>query len=448
MTTGFDRRAVLSGAAAAGALGLAGAASAAAPDRPYRVGVVGAGWFGKLDLHALMAVAPVEVVALCDVDSSMLREAREKAFHRTDTVTRQRRRPAIYHDFRDMLARHQVDIVIVATPDHWHTLPAIAAMNKGAHVYLEKPISVDVIEGRAMLAAARANNVVVQNGTQRRTSSFLLEARDRVVKSGLIGKIGAIEVFCYYHQRPAMFPPNTNPPPNLDWDFYCGPAPLVAYNPAMHPRDWRAFEAFGNGYMGDVGVHFVDAARWLAGLAWPKRISSTGGVFVDKQSIATVPDTQSATFEYDDLLMTWTNRQWGRADDPQQGWGAYLHGENGTLRIYNQAYEYLPNEGPRLAAQLADETAQYPQDLEMLDWERPLIALTRTHMRDFITAIQTNGRPAADIEDGYISTSTCILANLSMKLGRPFTWDGEHIVGDDEANAHLARPYRAPWVHP
>ncbi|HVZ99168.1 MAG TPA: Gfo/Idh/MocA family oxidoreductase [Caulobacterales bacterium] len=440
------RRGVLQGAAALTALG--GGAFAAETRRPYRVGLIGAGWFGKLDLFALMQVAPVEVVALCDVDSAMLAQARDKVMQRTDSLTRPRRRPAIYRDFREMLGAHPLDIVIVATPDHWHALPTIAALNAGAHVYMEKPITVDVREGEAVLAAARAKNRVVQVATQRRTSPFTKEAQRRVLEAGLLGKVGHVEVYCYYHQRPPRFPPPSAPPANLDWDFYCGPAPRVDYIPGMHPRDWRAFEVFGNGYMGDVGIHMIDLSRYLLNLGWPKSVASTGGILVDTQSAATVPDTQNATFMFDDVMMTWTNRQWGDPPDAGEQWGTTLHGEHGALLMYNAGYEFRPHEGARFGARLASELDEYPLDAQMQDWEQPLAAITRHHLRDFLAAIESGGRPTADIEEGHKSTACCILANTALKLGRTLHWDGHAVIGDDEADRVLARPYRAPWAHP
>jgi predicted dehydrogenase len=445
-----SRRAALAGGLAAASL--AGAAHAATRARPYRVGVIGAGWFGKLDLHALMAVAPVEVVALCDVDSAVLARARDEIRARTDTVTPQRRTPATYADYRQMLTRHGFDIVIVATPDHWHALAGIAAMNKGAHVYLEKPICVDVVEGRALVNAARANNVVVQCGTQRRTTPAFIEARDHIVRAGKLGKVGVVEVASYLHQRPPHMPPNGAPPASLDWDAYCGPARLIPYNSVMHelfPAQWRAYTNFGNGYVGDVGVHFIDAARWILDLGAPHRVSAEGAVLVDKQSLSDVPDTMTANFDFDDVLMTWTNRQWGRGP-AGEGWGAAIHGENGTLRLFNNSYDFLPVDGERVVGAAPPEAQSYRQDMQLHDWERPLIALTRGNMRDFVAAIEAGARPASDVESVHVSTSCCILANTAMKLGRPLAWDGaaERYVGDDEANTLLARPYRAPWAHP
>jgi len=445
----MDRRQMLGGTAAAVSLA-AMSGSALAAQRPYRVGVVGAGWMGMVNLHALMQVAPVEAVALCDVDHKMLVAAAETVMKTPDSLARPTRKPALYRDYRAMLSAHKFDIVLIGTPDHWHTLPAIAAMKAGAHVYLEKPICIDVMEGRAMLQTARATGRMVQVGTQRRTLPAHIEARERIVQSGLIGKVGYIEIHGYYHQRPPVFPPATNPPPTLDWNFYCGPAPFVPYHPEIHPIQWRAFREFGNGYIADLGVHFVDTCRWMLGLDWPKRISSVGGVFVDKKSISTVPDTQTAQFEYDDLLLSWGNREWGEIPDGVGGpWGATLYGDKGTLKLGSQDYEFKPVDGSAtLTGASRSDFDKYPHDRELNNTDRGLIVLTRYHMIDFVHAIETKTLPAADIEQGYISTSTVILANLSLDLGRPIRWDGSRVIGDDEAQQRLTRAYRAPWIHP
>jgi predicted dehydrogenase len=266
------------------------------------------------------------------------------------------------------------------------------------------------------------------------------------VRAGLLGKVAQVDIYGFYHQRPAHFPP-PSPAPAF-WDVYCGPAPLVAYNGAIHPRQWRAFLEFGNGYMGDIGVHFIDSCRFLLDLGWPKTIASSGGIFVDKQSAATAPDTQIASFQYDDLLMTWTNRQWGQGTDPATPWGARLYGDKGTLRVTPTSYDFTPARAaaPTMSADIAAELAEFPNDQPPGD--KALYAITRANMRDFVRAIRTDARPASDIEEAYVSTAMCILANLSLKLGRPIRWNGEAVVGDAEAQAMLARPYRAPWVHP
>ena len=172
-----------------------------------RVGLIGCGWYGKADLLRLIQVAPVEVVSLCDVDKKMLAEAAEIVAQRQAS----KKTPRTYADYREMLKEKDLDIVLIATPDHWHALPMIAAVEAGADVYVQKPISVDVTEGQAMLAAARKHERVVQVGTQRRSTPHLIEARDRIIREGKLGKVGLVEVYCYYHMRNSSNPPDTSP---------------------------------------------------------------------------------------------------------------------------------------------------------------------------------------------------------------------------------------------
>src|SRR2546421_10729731 len=208
-----------------------------ADQKPRRVGLIGSGWYGKADLFRLIQVAPVEVVSLCDVDKRMLADAADMV------ATRQasKKKPRTFHDYRDLLKEKDTDIVLIATPDHWHALPMIAAVESGVDVYVQKPISVDVIEGQAMLAAARKNKRVVQVGTQRRSTPHIIEARDRVVKEGKLGKVALAEVYCYSPMRATGNPPDTDPPEHLDYEMWTGPAPMRRYNKWVHPRGWRAF---------------------------------------------------------------------------------------------------------------------------------------------------------------------------------------------------------------
>src|SRR5712692_5686889 len=190
-------------------------AAALAADTPKRVGLIGCGWYGKCDLLRLIQVAPVEVVSLCDVDRRMLADAAEQVASRQAS----KKKPRTYGDYRAMLREKDLDIVLVATPDHWHALAMIAAVEAGADVYVQKPISVDVVEGQAMLAAARKHKRVVQVGTQRRSTPHLMEARDTIIKEGKLGAIGLVEVYCYYHMRAGENPPDTAPPDYLDYEM-------------------------------------------------------------------------------------------------------------------------------------------------------------------------------------------------------------------------------------
>ena len=442
----MDRREFLAAAAGASLVAAHGFGDAyEIQGRPLRVGLIGCGWYGKCDLFRLIQVAPVEVVSLCDVDSRMLAAAAD--------VTAQRqashKKPRTYSDYRAMLREKDLDIVLIATPDHWHALPMIAACEAGVDIYCQKPISVDIEEGKAMLAAARKHNRVVQIGTQRRSTPHLVEARD-IVQSGKLGKIGLVEICCYYHMRASGNPPDMPPPNYLDWEMWTGPAPMRPYNSWDHPRGWRAFMEYGNGIVGDMCVHMLDMTRWMMGLGWPRSVSSSGGILVDKASKANISDTQTATFDFGDTKVVWEHRSWGDAPDPKYPWAATFYGENGTLKASVMSYDFVPNQGQPIHKDVTYELEQYPEDKTEPDLEKHVAPAIRHHMLDFLKAISERGRPVADIQEGYISTASCILANMSMKLGRTLVWDAEKqaVMGDAEANRLMHRPYRKPWTHP
>ncbi len=423
-------------------------ADAAAIGAGKRVGLIGTGWYGKADLLRLIQVAPVEVVSLCDVDKKMLADAADLVASRQAS----KKKPRTYADYREMLREKDLDLVLVGTPDHWHALPAIEAIKSGADVYCQKPVGVDVVEGQAILAAARKYKRVVQIGTQRRSTPHLIEARERVVQAGLLGKVSHVEICCYYHMRARENPPDATPPESLDYEMWTGPAPLLPYNKLVHPRGWRAFMEYGNGIVGDMCVHMLDMTRWMLDLGAPTRVSSTGGIFVDKKSRANISDTQTALFEFPELNVVWTHRTWGDAPDPKYPWAAILYGDKGTLKASVNSYDFYPRGKAEasLKGEALFEYEKYPEDRTEKDLERHVASAIRGHMRDWLAAVASRGRPVADIEQGHISSSACQLANLSMKVGRSLTWDNAagRVANDDAANAMLARPYRAPWVHP
>jgi len=418
-----------------------------AGQKSKRVGLIGCGWYGKSALFRLLQIAPVEVVSLCDVDSKMLAEAAEMVAARQSS----KKKPRTYGDYREMLKREHLDIVHVATPDHWHALAMIAAVKAGADVYVEKPISVDVVEAQAMLAAARKYGRVVQVHMQRRSTPHLVEARNRVIKEGRLGKVGHVEICCYYHMRARGNPPDKAPPEYLDYEMWTGPAPMRPYNSLVHPRRWRAFMEYGNGIVGDMCVHMLDMVRWMLDLGWPKSISSSGGILVDKESKANITDTQIATFDFGSLPVVWTHRTWGDAPDPDYPWAAFIYGDKGTLKADVHKYDFIPRgKGEKAHGDALYEYDKYPEDKTEKDLERHVASAIRQHWKNFLSAIETRSKPVSDIEEGYITATACILANISCKLGRSLTWDPEkgRVVDDDEANRLLRRPYRQPWVHP
>jgi predicted dehydrogenase len=411
-----------------------------------RVALIGSGWYGKCDLFRLMQVAPVDVVGLCDVDKNMLAGA-------IDLVAAKQngRKPRGYADYKELLKQEKPEITIIGTPDHWHALPLIETVKAGSDVYLQKPIGIDIIEGQAMLNAARKYKRVVQVGTQRRSTPHLIEARNRVIKDGKLGKVSHAEIYCYYHMRSKSTAPDTAAPAHLDWEAYTGPAPMRAYNPIVHPRGWRAFMEYGNGIVGDMCIHMLDTVRWMLDLGWSTEVHSLGGIYQDKTSRANITDTQTATFKFPELDIVWTHRSWGTPPDPQYPWGLTLYGERGTLRASVNRFDFVSLDGKeKLSGEALMEFEKYPEDRTEKDLERHVASAIRGHMRDLVTCIESREKPVADIEQGHMSTTACVLANMSMKLGRSLKWDpATHtVIGDKEATQMLAREYRKGYKHP
>ncbi|HUR46200.1 MAG TPA: Gfo/Idh/MocA family oxidoreductase [Candidatus Saccharimonadales bacterium] len=443
----MNRRQFIGTSAAGLALASLPAYAAEFADQKKRVGLIGCGWYGKSDLLRLIQVAPVEVVSLCDVDTTMLAGAAEIV----STRQLSKKKPRTYNDYRKMLTEKDLDVVLIGTPDHWHALPMIEAVKSGVDVYCQKPIGVDVIEGQAMLAAARKYQRVVQIGTQRRSTPHLIEARDEFITSGKLGKIAHVEICCYWHMRAKGNPPDEQPPANLDYEMWTGPAPMRPYNKWVHPRGWRAFMEYGNGIVGDMCIHMLDMVRWMMDLGWPKSVSSSGGIFVDKASKANITDTQTATFDFENLQVVWNHRSWGESVDAKYPWSATFYGEKGTLKASVYSYDFIPQgSGKAVHKDVTMELDKYPEDNTEKELEKHCAPAIRGHMKDFLSAIGSRGKPVADIEQGYMSTTSCILANLSLQLGRSLTWDPVkgRVANDEEANKLLRRAYRNPWVHP
>lgn len=417
-------------------------------DAPRKVALIGSGWYGKSDLFRLIQVTNVEVVALADPDQHMLQAA-------GDLVSKRQKSgkvPKLYKDYQQLLSENELDIVLIGSPDHWHALQCIDALKAGAHVYVQKPISVDVIEGEAMVTAARKYNRIVQVGTQRKSTPHLVQAKRDIVDKGLLGKVSHVELCCYYHMRNNGNPPLEDVPEFFDYDLWTGPAPLRPYDGLPHLRWWRTFMEYGNGIVGDMCVHMFDTARWMLGVGWPEKISSQGGIYVQKEGKSNISDTQTALFEYNEMNMVWQHRSWGTPADPEYPWALKLFGEKGTLAASVMQYDFTPvgKGGEKLHADVVYEKEKFPEDVTEDRIELHAAPATRAHMLDFLHAIENNSRPVADIEEGHISSSSCILANIAMELGRPLSYDPKtlSVIGDAEATDRLRRAYRKPYLHP
>jgi predicted dehydrogenase len=430
--TNISRRGFVQGSLATGmALASPSLLLASKAEKKYRTALIGSGWWGTNILREAIRSDKCRVVAQCDVDEHQLDTSLAEVAKETSD------QPKRYHDFRELLDKEKPEIVIVATPDHWHPLIMIAAVKAGAHVYVEKPISHTLREGRAMVAAARDNDRVVQVGTHRRVSPHNMSGM-KFLKEGKAGKIGMVRAFVHYYGGPGEPVPDSEPPAGLDWDMWCGPAPLVPYNRAIHPKGFRQFLDYANGQLGDWGIHWMDQILWWTEEKWPKRIFSTGGRPI-KRDNTTAPDTQTASFEFDSFTAEWEHRLYAGNDAEKHNIGCYFYGTGGTFHMgWEDGWTFYPV-GQRQNLPHADPQLHEPdkQNIKEL-WA------------DFLQSIETGKRPVCDIEIGHRSTSMSLLAMLSLKLGRSLEWDGERevVVNDPEANELLSREYRAPWEYP
>jgi predicted dehydrogenase len=452
----MNRRHFLQSSAAAAtlaALPLSNRAADKAGARKFRTALIGCGWWGNNILREAMASGACETVGLCDVDARQLELTLANVSKGTGET------PKTFKDYRDLLAQAKPDIVIVGTPDHWHALPTIAAVKAGAHVYVEKPIGHTVMEGRAMVNAARAAGRVVQVGTHRRISPHNVSGRE-FIRAGKLGDIGMVRCFVNYGGGPEK-PLATQPvPKELDWDMWCGPAPLRPFNGGdprnptqgagnrgIHPRGFRNYLDYANGTLGDWGIHWLDQILWVTGEKYPKRIYSTGGrpiagptVLTEKEQTSDAPDHQLATFSFDKFDVQWEHRRFGGNNtDKGENVGCYFYGTKGIFHLgWQKGWTFYPtnaneqviNEAPKL-------NAPDNQNIKEL-WA------------DFLRAIRTGTKPVCDIAEVHLSTNMALLGMLSMKQGRSLQWDGEkeRIIGDDASNKLLRRDYRKGWEYP
>ena len=401
------------------------------PISNYRIALIGCGWWGMNILREAIYAKTGKVVALCDVDDRQT----DKAFWDVRELTGGA--PKTYRDYRECITQSKPEIVIIGTPDHWHALPTIMALENGAHVYVEKPIAHTINEGKAMVAAARTYGKQVQVGTHRRVSAHNISAMD-FLKSGKVGKIGKVKCFVNYDGGPGTPTPDSEAPKEIDWDMWCGPAPLTPYNARIHPRGFRNFLDYANGTIADWGIHWFDQVLWWTEEKYPKTIFSTGDRYI-KQDNSDAPDSQFATFEFESFTCTWENTQNIKNYNEGHNIGCYFYGTEGTLHLgWRDGWTFYPRNKNASTIHVDPQlNAPDHQNIKEL-WA------------DFIEAIEKDRLPACDIEIGHRSTNMSLLAMLSYKAGRSVEWDGEKelIVGDPEANKLLSRAYRGDWEYP
>lgn len=409
-------------AVAAGAVALAAGASRAPQADKLRMGVIGVGGYGMTDARAALKVGGTEIVAVCDVDSDHLEKA-------ADALEKQQQsRPKTFKHHRELLESSPLDAVIIATPPHWHALQLIDALAAGKDVYCEKPVSYDVREGQAMVAAVEKSDRIVQVGFQRRQSAAMREAAE-FVKSGTLGDL--IQVDAQIHYRAGRGDPTPqDPPASLDWPLWCGPAPLIPYSPQVGHRSWRLEKTTGHGHLVDWGIHLVDAVRTLLELDMPRSITAAGGLYA-YDGIITTPDTLSVHFEFDQVPLHWRHRLWGSNEyDPEVNNGIFFFCTDGTVFATDRKWVVVKG----------DKKEEHEVNADM----------GALHMADFLDAVRKRRPPACVIRDAFKSTATVQLAMISYESNSTVHFDAEQMTIRDNprAAALLKRQYRQPWEHP
>lgn len=429
----FMKRAALGSVTAGMAVsGLTG--KAVGPNDKILVGVIGTGRMGVENLQAFAKQAEVEIAAVCDVYQPNL----DKGLKATDGKAK------TCKDFREVLDNKDINVVIVASPDHWHALHTVQACQAGKDVYVEKPISVAVEEGKRMVEAARKHNRVVQVGTWQRSGIHFQKAV-QFVQDGFIGKVSFVRTWNYANIYPEGIgnPPDSDPPAGLDWDLWLGPAPRVPFNwnrfgVGDRWSTFRYFWDYAGGWMTDWGVHLLDVVQWAMKVDGPSAVSASGGKFY-LQDNSEIPDTLQVTYEYPGFVCTYENRLNNGNSMYGHGYGIEFHGTDGTLFVDRAGFRVIP-EKRNTGKKEVDRTAT----VQMESANDALV----DHARNFLDCVKSRKHPASDIEISHRSTSTCQLGNVAYRGRERIVWDvvNQRLVqAGSEARKLLSRDYRAPW---
>jgi predicted dehydrogenase len=392
---------------------------------------------GTNDLRAMLRLG-AQCVALCDVDDEQSARARAsvaKEFDQTvDVVTR---------DFRRVLDRQDVDAVIVGTPDHWHALPTVMACEAGKDVYVEKPLSLSIGEGRVMVDVARRHNRVVQMGTQQRSAAHYADAIE-YVKSGQLGKIRLVKTWAYQDWMgniPRV--PDAAPPASVDYDLWLGPAPKRPFNRNRFHFNFRWYYDYSGGLMTDWGAHMIDIANWGMGVRAPSAAVSVGGKFGFPDDAEETPDTQQALWELDGFSMVWEHATAIGQGPYARDHGVAFHGNNGVLVVDRGGWEVFPetvtdtSKGWKKTYRMAGEPRRGSGNRDY----------HQAHVQNFLECMDSRKPPRSDVEIGHHSMIACHLGNMAFRLKRRVNWDvaAERVVDDAEAQAMVMTPYREPW---
>ncbi len=391
-----------------------------------KIGLIGAGWYGMVITKAALKTGEAEVIGVCDVDSAHLEDSAREIENIQGFL------PRTFKFYKELLEMKGIEAIFIGTPPHWHALQFIAACEKGFDIYCEKPLSYDVQEGLAMVAAAKKAGNIVQIGFQRRQSEAFKKAKEIII-SGKIGKVHQINAQINY----IPVPDDTTiqaPPASLDWDEWCGPAPKLDYRPSIGHKSWRLEKEYGNGHLVDWGIHHIDIIRHIMGESMPSVFSSSGGINVLKGQITT-PDTLTAKMAFEKAPVLWQHRLWGTGDVTREfNNGIFFYGDKGTLFADDSKIILFDSKNQR-------------EEIPV-----PTPGMQERHVSNFIEAVKKRDRSilSCSTEDAFLSTATVQLAMISYYSDSLVRWDdnSKSITGNPEASKLLKREYRQGYKHP
>lgn len=399
-----------------------------AQTKKIKIGLIGCGWYGMVDIRAALKIGGVEVIALCDVDSEHLKTS-------ADEIEKlQGSRPKEFKYYQELLDVKDLEALFIGTPPHWHALQFIAACKKGLDIYCEKPICYDVNEGIAMMKAAELAGNIVQIGFQRRQNNAFKKAKE-LIENGTTGKIHQVAAQIHFNLTPADSTIQA-PPTSLDWEEWCGPAPKLDYRPSIGHKTWRLEKAYGNGHLVDWGIHYIDIVRKTLNLEMPTSFYTSGDLNVFKGKITT-PDTLNATMNFEQCPLIWQHRLWGTGDiNEQYNNGVFFYGEKATLFTSENKVIIMPA-----------GSNQKQEEINILTPE-----MQEIHVGHFLSAVKAKDKAllSCTIQDAFQSTATALLVMNSYYTKSDIQWDEAKrvIIGNEEASKLLARPYRGKYKRP
>lgn len=412
------RQFITSSAVAMSALSLSKRIHSQSPK--IRVAIIGCRNRGPQVAQNLVKSGYFHIKTLCDCDDRMLNKGKQELQQGNIEVAN------VEKDFRRVLDDKEIDAVVIATPDHWHALMTVMALDAGKHVYVEKPFSYNIYDGHAILQAMQKHpNQVVIVGSQQRSGKHFQEARD-FIQSGELGKVAFARAGVVHWRDPLPRVPDSEPPKELDYDMWTGPAPMRPYNEYRVHYNWHFIIDYGTGDTGNWAAHWLDIVRWYLDIDYPVRVFAHGGQFVTKD-IKEWPDTQTAILEYPELTVLWEMRLWSEYGDDSF---AEFHGDKGVLTISRKGWSVYPRDSEK-------EKKKYPgSDIEI------------PHAVNFAKAILGEEKPNAPAEEGHITAVLCHLCNISTIVSRPITYDPQNLTikDDPDASKWIKRDYRSPWT--